>query len=155
MKKTVFRLFILALFSLLFINNPIFAQKSVEQDKANEFLKKGKYSEARKKYRSLINKLSIHEPEIILPYFKTFLATGEYTEGLKETDKLLVEYPDNAVLLNARGKFLTETGKYEEAKSLFENPPSNSASLTRGFCDSTKALNRLVSNSSSLSRTDL
>jgi len=93
-------------------------------EKANEIYNKGEYLEAQKIYASLIKKSKGKDTKIIVPYFKTFLASGKYSEGLKEAEKLLKEHPGISALFNARGKFLKITGRYKEAESTFKQARS-------------------------------
>lgn len=138
MKTNVLRLSILLFFLPLFINSPVFCQTPADINEAHALFKHGRYSDARKKYRTFLNKSNMDNKEITLPYFKTFLALGEYAEGLNEAEKLLEENPQNPVLLNVKGKFLTETGKYDEAKSIFEQVKSLDPNFAENISDFAK-----------------
>ncbi len=110
---------------ILFFTNSFSLSASVPiQDntvfEASEKIRRGDYLAARKLLAPILAKQQPESYEVAGGYFETFLATGEYEQGLETVKKFLEKFPNNPFLLNARGNLLVQTGNYMEAESLFK-----------------------------------
>ncbi|MFC1725763.1 tetratricopeptide repeat protein [candidate division KSB1 bacterium] len=124
-----------AVFALVFSCLQLYAQTPEEINNAKDLFSLGEYSDARKAYKDLLNRSNPDDPEIVLPYFKTYLAAGEYSKGLEEVERLLKDNPQSSVLLNCRGKFLTATGKYDQAEQDYCNAHNLNNNFTENNTD--------------------
>ena len=84
-------------------------------DAANEALRTGDYREARRLFRPLVDSVTGDRREEITGYFETYLATGEYDDGLDEVNGYLETSPDDPYLLHMKGRFLDVKGEYDAA----------------------------------------
>lgn len=115
---------IAAIYCLFFFNSfSLPASVPIQEDpllEANKKINSGDYLEARKTLASILEKQQPENYEAAGSYFETFLATGEYEQGLETVKKLLKKSANNPFLLNAKGRLLFQTGNYEQAESLFK-----------------------------------
>ncbi|MFC1730483.1 tetratricopeptide repeat protein [candidate division KSB1 bacterium] len=110
----------LCLLLVLVFGSPAKAQVPDDEiSRARTALRTGDYNEARDLYRDLLTKLTGNDREKAMGYFETFLALGEYQQGLAELEELLEDSPEDPFLLNMKGRFLVETGRYQEAEQAF------------------------------------
>ena len=115
---------------------PVAGQDSLpELTKAKEALNSGGYDEARALFRSLLEDSSVDQGEKVLGYFETFLAKGEYNEGMAELDAHLEESPDDPFLFHMKGRFLTEKGQYQEAETAFVRAGMSRPGFSRNFLE--------------------
>ena len=122
MKKRLEYFFITALFFMVFAEIPVFAQESSNNlEKAKEALQTGDYLEARRLFQPLLENISEDEREQVLDYFETFLALGEYNEGIDEVKSYLNKTPHDPYLLHMKGRFLATIGKYKDAEIAFND----------------------------------
>ena len=99
---------------------PVFAQESSQDlEKAKNALQTGDYLEARRLFLPLLENTLMDDGEQVLDYFETFLALGEYNEGIDEVISYLNKVPDNPYLLHMKGRFLTAVGRYKDAEQAF------------------------------------
>ncbi|HUT63621.1 MAG TPA: tetratricopeptide repeat protein, partial [Anaerolineae bacterium] len=122
MKKRLEYFFITALFFMVFAEIPVSAQESSNNlEKAKEALQTGDYLEARRLFQPLLENISEDEREQVLDYFETFLALGEYNEGIDEVNSYLNKTPHDPYLLHMKGRFLATIGKYKDAEIAFND----------------------------------
>lgn len=88
---------------------------------AERALQTGQYDEARTAYRSLYDELAGDRPDLALDLFSTYLAVGDFGDGLVEVERLLAAAPGDPYLGHLRGRFLDETGRYEEAARAYQD----------------------------------
>ena len=99
---------------------PVFAQESSQDlEKAKEALQTGDYPEARRLFRPMLENNLMDDGEHVLGYFETFLALGNYNEGIDELESYLNKAPANPYLLHMKGRFLTAVGRYKDAEQSF------------------------------------
>ncbi len=129
-------LFALSVCLVLSGSLPVAGQDSLpELTKAKEVLNTGEYLEARDLFRSLLKDSSGDQGGKVLGYFKTFLAKGEYNEGMAELDAHLKESPDDPFLFHMKGRFLTEKGQYHEAETTFVRAGMSRPGFSRNFLE--------------------
>ncbi len=86
---------------------------------AAQALNAGDYAEARRLFKDRLATPDSARALAVAGYFETFLAVGEYAEGLREADALLARTPDDAALLFMKGRLLVEVGRYADAEDAF------------------------------------
>ena len=135
--KYFFPIVVIACFSLINpANVPAFAR--TQDDillEANEKIRSGEYLEARKLLRPILEKQESHSYESVSGYFETFLAAGDYEEGLEEVEKYLDKAPNDPYLLNAKGNLSVIVGKYQQAESVYKLSRSNKQNLWKNIFD--------------------
>ncbi|MFC1490334.1 tetratricopeptide repeat protein [Candidatus Latescibacterota bacterium] len=119
LRSRTVNIFVSVLMILVFGGLNSVAQDSEALDAANEALCIGDYSEARKLYKPLVDSETGDLEEEITGYFETFLATGEYKDGLAEVNEYLEKKPDNPYLLHIKGKFYEAAGEYALAEEAY------------------------------------
>lgn len=93
------------------------AQETDERTtKAEDALQTGKYQEARRLYKVL---LEGGQPEAAEGYFETYLQVGDYEGGLSKVNVYLNRNKDDAYLVYTKGRLLAAVGRYEEAEEAF------------------------------------
>ena len=88
-------------------------------EQAKSKLRSGEYLEARELLKPLVKKSLEENSELIMDYFETFLARGEYTDGLRELNQISEETSDNPYVFHLRGRFLNKMGDYKNAESAY------------------------------------
>ncbi|HMB93560.1 MAG TPA: tetratricopeptide repeat protein [Rhodothermales bacterium] len=83
---------------------------------ATRALAVGDYEEARALYKSRLAGADSSHAENVVGYFETFLAVGQYSEGLREVDAMLQQAPNDAYLHHMRGRLLMAVGRYDDAE---------------------------------------
>ncbi len=108
------------------------AQDAAERGwSAERALNAGEYAEARRLFKTLLARPDSAGTDPVVGYFETFLAVGDYAEGLREADALLTQTPDAAALLFMKGRLLTAVGRYEEAEDAFRTAGSQQPDFWR------------------------
>jgi cellulose synthase operon protein C len=92
-----------------------FPQESGPLEQANAALRSGNYLEARALYAPLLRSATGDDREDVMGFFETFLARGEYLEGMSLVDSCLTKNPEDPWLLHMKGRFLETTGDYDGA----------------------------------------
>jgi tetratricopeptide (TPR) repeat protein len=119
MNKNSFLIIIVIFLNLCTDVLPIIQERVQLHEQAKSKLRSGEYLEARKLIKPLLNKGLKEIPEYIMAYFETFLARGEYADGLSELNLLYGDSSDNSYVFHFRGRFLSKMGEYKEAESAF------------------------------------
>ena len=83
------------------------------RQQAEHALNTGQYEEARRLYRAVLDQAP--GDAAATGWAATFGAVGEYETGLSAVDARLEAASDSAALLHARGRLLTQVGRYREA----------------------------------------
>ncbi|NNE35082.1 MAG: tetratricopeptide repeat protein, partial [Rhodothermales bacterium] len=102
-------------------------------------LQNGSYSDARGVLRSIVGSPADSTGEATVGYLETFLATGDYPEGLTAANGLLEEYPDSPYVHYMLGRLLYSTGQIARADSTFRR----AAALKRNYWRNALALGEL------------
>ena len=98
------------------------AEKSLAQvsnDEAYQALQTGEYSRARRLYKDRLKNADSLATMNVVYYAETFLATGEYEEGLEEIGGLTRDDSQQPYVLHAKGLMLEKMGQYEEAQKAY------------------------------------
>ncbi len=141
MKSLLLTIIILLLLRSGYDLNFIFAQESDEQThQAREALRTGDYTEARKLFGKILKNPDKEDFEQAIGYIETYIALGEYQEGLEEVEKYLKESTDDPYLLNAKGKLFIKTGRYLQAIPLFKRAGSVKGDFFRNTLDLAEVL---------------
>ncbi|MFQ5571756.1 MAG: tetratricopeptide repeat protein [Rhodothermales bacterium] len=90
-----------------------------EEQSAEHALQTGDYPEARRLYKALLDAPDPATAEHTVGYFETFLATGDYRDGLRDIEARLAQTPDAPYLLSMKGRLLVAVGRYAEADQAF------------------------------------
>ena len=82
-------------------------------------LQSGEYNKARRLYKDRLENADSLKTMNVAYYAETFLAKGEYEEGLEAIDDLTRSDTDQPYILYAKGLFLDHMGRYEEAERMY------------------------------------
>jgi len=136
MKKRRRIIFITALCFIVFTGMPVFAQESSQDlEKAKEALQTGDYLEARRLFQPLLENSLMDDGEQVLGYFETFLALGNYNEGIDELESYLNKVPNNPYLLHMKGRFLMAVGRYKDAEQAFIDAQKHKEDFLRNLLE--------------------
>jgi len=120
MKTPIIKLCLVCAAVLCILSTPLPAQDIPQAlDEAVRALRTGKYEDARELFRPFLDTLQGEDREAAMGYFETFIAVGDYSEGLQEVERMFEDSPDDPYLLNMYGRFLAETGRMGEAVDAF------------------------------------
>ena len=91
----------------------------VPNDEAYQALQSGDYSKARRLYKDRLKESDSLATLNVVYFAETFLAKGEYEEGLEEINKLTRDDSGQPYILHAKGLFFDKMGRFEEAQKAF------------------------------------
>ena len=91
----------------------------VSNDEAYQALQTGDYDKARRMYKDRLKSADSLATMNVVYYAETYLAKGEYERGLEELGKLTRDDSDQPYILHAKGVFLDNLGRYEEAQKAY------------------------------------
>ena len=105
---------------LLVLFMPVYnASAQSNNDEAYQALQSGDYDKARRLYRDRLDNADSLKTMNVAYFAETFLAKGEYEEGLEEINDLVRNDADQPYILYAKGLFLDHMGRYQEAEQMY------------------------------------
>ena len=88
-------------------------------NEAYQALMSGDYSKARRLYKDRLNHQDSLATLNVVYYAESYLAKGDYEEGLEEIGRLTRNDSDQPYVLHAKGLFLEKMGRFEEAQNAY------------------------------------
>ena len=91
----------------------------VPGDDAYQAMRDGDYLKARERYTDRLQRPDSLRTMSVVYFAETFLALGDYEDGLEAIDALTRDASKEPYVLHARGLLLDEMGRYEEAEKAY------------------------------------